>query len=261
MNFFELKNYSEQRVLPKLLREGNQNFTEEMTLLELMNRFDAKNKMLTDIDNRLEIAPVKIICLGNILAEYDEYETPLTAYTYVADMGFDRTLEPKEWPAKYLAYQMIKNGINGTVKDFAHHFVSSDSNNQWSLNIFPHVELQDMAFGAAMAYVYPILKTKLKELNDDIHPPLSKPSSELKKVKWFGKPSHFGTLIQLLTEAGYIEVPGASLTAQAENLMMIFDINTTIGTLEKQLSPTPGQNATSAENKTLFRILPNPRIK
>jgi hypothetical protein len=56
------------------------------------------------------------------------------------------------------------------------------------------------------------------------------------KVKWNGTPSQFGFIINELIGKGYMIKPTGSFERDAEFWMSVFDINTTLGTLAKELS-------------------------
>ncbi len=59
-----------------------------------------------------------------------------------------------------------------------------------------------------------------------------------KKLKWIMKPSQFGFLMLELIDKGYIEKPAKGFRKTAEIFLEHFEIETTVGTLEKELNPT-----------------------
>lgn len=72
------------------------------------------------------------------------------------------------------------------------------------------------------------------------------------KIKWKGKPSQFGFLINELIEAGWIELPTKSYNKSAELLLKLFDVNTTKGNLSKEINGE--QNSLSIDNQDCFKI-------
>jgi len=77
-----------------------------------------------------------------------------------------------------------------------------------------------------------------------------------RKIKWLGKPSQFGYLFIELEKNGFIELPKSkgvgSPSKLAELCMEAFNINTTIGTLKKEMSPKT--NSLEIPNRTAFQI-------
>lgn len=61
-------------------------------------------------------------------------------------------------------------------------------------------------------------------------------SNQQKRIKWEGTPSQFGFIIDLLITGGYLKKPTSSFVKDADFYATIFDIETTPGTLAKELS-------------------------
>lgn len=79
------------------------------------------------------------------------------------------------------------------------------------------------------------------------------------KLKWLGSPSQFGYLFQTLVQQGFIEHPKGkgkidSISKFSNIVIELFDINTTTGTLEKELNPR--WNSLTPANKGDFTIPP-----
>ena len=77
-----------------------------------------------------------------------------------------------------------------------------------------------------------------------------------KKLKWLGKPSQFGFIMNLLAESGFIEIPKTngepSYTKFAEFCMFNFDLDTTPKNLAKEINP--GKNTLGETNRKKFKI-------
>ncbi len=80
-----------------------------------------------------------------------------------------------------------------------------------------------------------------------------------KKIKWLGSPSQFGFIIDALVIGGYIERPTSSFKKDAEFYLNIFDLDTTIGTLEKELNFKG--NSITPDNRKQFKIIKKDQLK
>lgn len=76
--------------------------------------------------------------------------------------------------------------------------------------------------------------------------------STTKKIKWNGGPSDFGFLINQLIANGWIEKPYKSYNDNAKFFLNLFDIDTTVGTLAKELSEK--SYSLSPNNEKMIRI-------
>ncbi len=72
------------------------------------------------------------------------------------------------------------------------------------------------------------------------------------KLKWNGTPSQFGFILLELIDKGYIEKPAKGYRKTAEILLSHFDIDTTVGTLEKEINPNG--NSMALESYTQIKI-------
>ena len=73
-----------------------------------------------------------------------------------------------------------------------------------------------------------------------------------KKIKWNGGPSDFGFLINQLITNGWIDKPCKSYNDNAKFFLNLFDIDTTVGTLAKELSEK--SYSLSPDNEKMIRI-------
>ena len=78
------------------------------------------------------------------------------------------------------------------------------------------------------------------------------PNSTINKLKWNGTPSQFGFILQELIGKGWIERPTNSHKKDAEFIMQLFEINTTIGNLENEINPN--KNSLTSNNSMMFKI-------
>jgi hypothetical protein len=74
------------------------------------------------------------------------------------------------------------------------------------------------------------------------------------KLKWKGTPSQFGFIIDLLIKGEYLERPTNSFAKDADYYSEIFEIDTTPGTLAKEVSENT--NSLNTENRKKFKIPP-----
>ena len=72
------------------------------------------------------------------------------------------------------------------------------------------------------------------------------------KIKWNGGPSDFGFLINQLIANGWIDKPYKSYNNNAKFFLNLFDIDTTVGTLAKELSEK--SYSLSPDNEKMIRI-------
>lgn len=72
------------------------------------------------------------------------------------------------------------------------------------------------------------------------------------KLKWMGKPSQFGFIIDLLIQGGYLEKPTSSFSKDANLYLQHFDIDTTEATLAKELSEGSNNLATKNRKKIII---------
>lgn len=77
-------------------------------------------------------------------------------------------------------------------------------------------------------------------------------NNQLKKLKWTGTPSQFGFIIDLLIQGGYIKKPTTSFAKDANIYLSLFDIDTTVATLTKEVSENT--NNLEATNRIKFKI-------
>ena len=95
----------------------------------------------------------------------------------------------------------------------------------------------------------------IKDNNDRYEQNISQTeTSPQKKIKWTGTPSQFGFIIDLLITGGYLKKPSTSFAKDAEYYSTIFDIDTTPGTLAKEVSENT--NSLNTENRKKFKIPP-----
>ena len=72
------------------------------------------------------------------------------------------------------------------------------------------------------------------------------------KLKWVGTPSQFGFIIDSLIACGFLKRPTSSYKKDAEYYFALFDIDSTIETLAKELSETT--NSLNTSNRKKFII-------
>lgn len=77
-------------------------------------------------------------------------------------------------------------------------------------------------------------------------------SEPIRKLKWEGTPSQFGFIIDMLIQGGYLKRPTSSYKKDAEYYSKIFDIDTTKGTLEKELSEKTNSIITKNRKKIII---------
>lgn len=88
----------------------------------------------------------------------------------------------------------------------------------------------------------------LKEFSKAFEPINQKENTN--KIKWLGQVSTFAYLIKELQYKGFLELPRSTNTKDAVILLDYFDIDTTPGSLAKEL----GSCSLTADNKNMFRI-------
>lgn len=122
--------------------------------------------------------------------------------------------------------------------------------------------LHDFSRGTANSMYLQELKNKRKEygeyivMPEQIHNDISNISEirNLQKLKWLGTPAQFGFIMQELIGKGYLERPTASHAKDAAFYLSIFDIETTPGTLAKELSPSSSLSADNARHLSISHI-------
>lgn len=118
----------------------------------------------------------------------------------------------------------------------------------------------------AFAYACRLEAQKIIQFIKDKNQSFLKSNNNFKKIKWRGKPSQLGFLIGQLASLGYIETPEKSngeinYTQFANELLEVFDINTTPATLSKYLNldSEKSQEVSRKFEKEEFHI-PNRKI-
>ncbi len=75
-----------------------------------------------------------------------------------------------------------------------------------------------------------------------------------KKLKWLGNSAQFGFFIQELIGKGYLDKPTRSYSKDANLYLSIFEIDTKVATLAKEISSGENQNSLSVKNRNQIRI-------
>lgn len=91
-----------------------------------------------------------------------------------------------------------------------------------------------------------IIESESKSENNIDNVGTKSTGNETQKLKWLGTPSQFGFIIQELIGKGYLDRPTSSNQQDAKIYLSIFNINTTEGTLAKELSENT--NSITPEN-------------
>ena len=120
--------------------------------------------------------------------------------------------------------------------------------------------LHDFSRGIAKSMYLQELKNKRKEYaehataTEQVYNDTSNTSeiSDLQKLEWLGTPAQFGFIIQELIGKGYIARPTSSFARDAIILLSHFNIETTPGTLAKEINSV--SSSLSTDNARLLSI-------
>jgi hypothetical protein len=125
-----------------------------------------------------------------------------------------------------------------------------------SLNFF--IELEKLAYFYDIDYKKILDRMGLELLEYDILNNNIDKQVHTNKLKWLGKPSHLGFIMNLLAENGFIEIPKTngeqSYSKYAKVLLELFDVRTTLQNLANEVNPE--KTSLGYTNKLKF-IVPN----
>ncbi len=111
-------------------------------------------------------------------------------------------------------------------------YTTEDGNKEANLYLLEHI-----GFAVALAYFLPKLKNELKrEQQNDTSNSSIYVQPPKQKMNWKGTPAQFGFFINLFIQGEYLEKPTGSFEKDALFYLEHFNIETTKGTLAKELS-------------------------
>jgi hypothetical protein len=181
----------------------------------------------------------------------DEIESRINREVFSAQSGF-----MESWGVLFsTAFDITTKGKTKRLRDFTDELLDINQIYDGETIIHSYAlrksSLWDMAEGVLYAHKLPFLKRELLQIEQIEYEP-NKTNTGVKKLNWIGGPAEFGFIIDQLIAGGYLERPTANYTTDAVFYLNLFNIETTIGTLTKELSETT--NNLSVGNRNKFKI-------
>ncbi len=97
-----------------------------------------------------------------------------------------------------------------------------------------------------------ITKERRKNLDEEKTSDEANKNPITQKLQWQGTPAEFGFIIDLLIQGNYLEKPTSSFLKDANFYLKHFNINTTVGTLSKEVSEKTNSISINNRNKIII---------
>lgn len=219
------------------------------TIGEIREYYASEENLQIKYEQKKSFTPDWLFALKNWIAELDTYLDE-EEYGYYTKMGGYNIGTRKKHPLIYQVYSDVMNGDNKQLYHYTGFLIETwdDGTKYATLS-----ELENIGFAVALARFLRNLKDELKILQQvDLLTPSIHVQPPKQKIKWTGTPAQFGFYMDLLIQGGYLQKPTGSFEKDSTFYLEHFDIETTKGTLTKELSENTNSIETKYRNKVVI---------